>query len=196
MVEMSSLIIKEEVEISISNVAVLGPPLFKEEDEKRMKSEPSTHCQALNITTSARPHKSLSPHTRIAATMSDIPLPAQTLLQDTHMRQHPTLSDVHPSTSADSIHLLDDEDEVASISSSVLDGPKKTLPPLPDLRFEQSYLASIAPAEGVWWKILLITLKDQMVFPLVQGLLYNVAVAGWRSWNRNARFGGRSLGGT
>ncbi|KAL7275156.1 hypothetical protein RUND412_001918 [Rhizina undulata] len=150
--------------------------------------------------------------------MSDIPtLAAETLLQDTHIRPA-SPSDTRPSTAFDSkptpitlhedlnrsLGLDDDDDEEdddarshASISSSVLNyDPHRRGPPpkLPDLRFEQSYLASIVPAEGVWWKIALITLKDQVLFPLIQGLAYNLFVTGWRAWNRGAKFRGASLG--
>ncbi|RPB11438.1 DUF1770-domain-containing protein, partial [Morchella conica CCBAS932] len=68
------------------------------------------------------------------------------------------------------------------------------LPTLPDLRFEQSYLASIAAAEGVWWKIALITLKDQCLMPLLQGVGYNLFVMGFRVWNRGAKFAGAGVG--
>ena len=73
---------------------------------------------------------------------------------------------------------------------------RRPLPPLPDLRFEQSYLASIAPAKGVWWKIGLITAKDQVLLPLLQGLAFNLVLFGWRWWNRGVKFRGAGLGGT
>ena len=73
---------------------------------------------------------------------------------------------------------------------------RRPLPPLPDLRFELSYLASIAPAKGVWWKIGLITAKDQVLLPLLQGLAFNLVLFGWRWWNRSVKFRGAGLGGT
>jgi hypothetical protein len=94
-----------------------------------------------------------------------------------------------------------DDDERVSISSSILDyypsssRRQRPLPPVPDLRFEQSYLASITPANGVWWKVALITAKDQMLMPLLQGLGFNLVVVGWKSWNRGVRFHGAGLGG-
>lgn len=145
--------------------------------------------------------------------MSDIlPLAAETLVQDTHTIRSPSPHhDIAPSTAADArIHLddylgIDDSgasnngDTHSMLSSIVNYGPerkrRKPLPQLPDLRFEQSYLASIAPAQGIWWKIALITLKDQVVMPLMQGVLYNLLVAGWRVWNRGARFNGAGVGG-
>lgn len=143
--------------------------------------------------------------------MSDIlPLVAEALARDTHAIRTPSpRHNIAPSTAADDtgkIHDdylgIDDSDasDTRSISSSVVNyGPegrlRKQLPQVPDLRFEQSYLASIAPAQGVWWKIVLITLKDQVMMPLVQGVLYNLLVTGWRMWNRGARLSGAGVGG-
>lgn len=44
------------------------------------------------------------------------------------------------------------------------------LPPLPDLRFEQSYLKSISKAD-TWWKVMLITARDQVSYPRARSLL-------------------------
>lgn len=58
----------------------------------------------------------------------------------------------------------DDEEEEEDIPYSVLrPAPrnKNQMPPLPDLRFEQSYLHSIAGAD-TWWKVALITTRDQV----------------------------------
>lgn len=144
---------------------------------------------------------------------------AETLITDTHLNQNPS---TQPQTAFDSYHPLhipashrhkyrdpDDSDfeesgtdDTASISSSILDRPssafgyrRQSLPPLPDLRFEQSYLASIAPANGVWWKIILITLRDQVVMALLQGMGFKLATLGWRKWNSGVRFVGNSAGG-
>jgi Autophagy receptor ATG43 len=56
-----------------------------------------------------------------------------------------------------------DEDEEEDIPYSVLKpAPRRTsFGPLPDLRFEQSYLASIAGADSNW-KVLYITARDQV----------------------------------
>lgn len=92
--------------------------------------------------------------------------------------------------------------ETASIPSSFVDDHhvlkptrrhRPNLPPLPDLRFEQSYLASIQHAES-WQRVLWITVRDQVLLPLVQGTLWTLALAGWRYWNRGAAMQGNSLG--
>ena len=44
---------------------------------------------------------------------------------------------------------------------SVRKRPAKQFPPIPDLRFEQSYLQSISKAE-TWWQVAFITVKDQV----------------------------------
>lgn len=56
-----------------------------------------------------------------------------------------------------------DDDDQDDIPYSVLRPTprKRSLPPLPDLRFEQSYLRSISNADA-WWKVLLITARDQV----------------------------------
>ncbi|CCC10639.1 unnamed protein product [Sordaria macrospora k-hell] len=128
----------------------------------------------------------------------------------------------------------DDEDEYAQSKTEtdeesdynvVKSRPRRNihqLPPIPDLRYEQSYLHSIRNADR-WWKVVLITARDQACFfffllatlkismttcqltqtpflnkqvmmPLVQGLLYNMLVCGWQSWNRNAQIHGSSIG--
>jgi len=46
----------------------------------------------------------------------------------------------------------------------------------------------------VWWKILLITVKDQMILPLLQGLGYNLLLIGWWRWNSRVMWGGRGFG--
>ena len=36
--------------------------------------------------------------------------------------------------------------------------------------------------------------RPQMMMPLAQGVLYNLALAGWGFWNRNAQYSGSSAG--
>jgi hypothetical protein len=105
------------------------------------------------------------------------PVEIASAIQSASIERHPDpRHDINPSTAASSkkpvrIHSkypdadadYVDEDE---IPVSVLDPVprRQNLPPLPDLRFEQSYLKSIQGASGVWgWKgIAWITFKDQV----------------------------------
>ncbi|KAK4249955.1 hypothetical protein C7999DRAFT_39078 [Corynascus novoguineensis] len=96
----------------------------------------------------------------------------------------------------------DEEDETADEeessehyrSSRVTPRPRRHhLPPMPDLRFEQSYLWSIRNAD-TWWKIGWITVRDQIMMPFLQGIVYNLGICGWQYWNRNARIHGSSIG--
>ncbi|KAL7946174.1 hypothetical protein V8C42DRAFT_319765 [Trichoderma barbatum] len=135
---------------------------------------------------------------------SSLPTELGSTIQAGHIRRHPDpRQDIAPSTAADKSQLVDfhsarhsdvdnDDDD---IPYSVLRPPKKhyNLPPLPDLRFEQSYLHSIASAD-TWWKVLLITARDQVLMPLAQGVLLNLALVGWQHWNKNARAHGDSIG--
>lgn len=69
---------------------------------------------------------------------------------------------------------------------------QKRAPQIPDLRFEHSYRKSIAQANGSWWKIALITIRDQVSFPLIQGFLWNLTLVGIKTW----RLAAASSGGT
>ncbi|CUS11394.1 unnamed protein product, partial [Tuber aestivum] len=71
----------------------------------------------------------------------------------------PSSSTTPLTTSFDSLRSLDSP-TASEYSTSLLHRQKLPLPPIPDLRFEQSYLAGIAAADGVWWKVLLITVRD------------------------------------
>ncbi|KAI0902129.1 DUF1770-domain-containing protein [Annulohypoxylon nitens] len=109
-----------------------------------------------------------------------------------HRRSHGSIDDV------DDIDDIDDdeeEDDDEDIPISVLRPRPRTrsFPPMPDLRFEQSYLHSISKAD-TWWKVGWITVRDQMMMPLAQGVLYNLAICGWHHWNKNARLSGNSTG--
>ncbi|KAK3952734.1 hypothetical protein QBC32DRAFT_340669 [Pseudoneurospora amorphoporcata] len=155
---------------------------------------------------------------------SDIPIQIAETVQTAHIKRDPSPShDINPSTAASKREPAslrtqhhdslipddgideDDEDEYAQSETEtdeesdynvVKARPRRNihqLPPIPDLRYEQSYLHSIRNADR-WWKVVLITARDQVMMPLVQGLLYNILVCGWQSWNRNAQIHGSSIG--
>lgn len=115
---------------------------------------------------------------------SEIATEVASTIQAAHIRSEPNPDlDMAPGTAADDKEILDekydndnarhqldslddddDEDDDEDIPYSVLKRPprqQQALPPLPDLRFEQSYLKSIASAD-TWWKIALITTRDQV----------------------------------
>lgn len=69
-------------------------------------------------------------------------------------------------------------------------------PVIPDLRFEQSYRRAIAPANGNWFWIVAITIRDQLFFPFAQGLLWALLVNGFRSWRTTAHTNGSYWGST
>ena len=108
--------------------------------------------------------------------MSSIPTQIAETIQAGHISRHPDpIRDNAPPTAAEkrepvSLHTskreygdVDDADDDDEIPSSVLRPLPRAhnLPPIPDLRFEQSYLHSISAAE-TWWKVLLITARDQV----------------------------------
>lgn len=119
-----------------------------------------------------------------------IPLQLAETIQTAHIQRNPSpRHDLNPSTAAskktpvtlepvfrddggiddiDDRDRSDDEDEDEyedeHYPSRVIPRPRQPrhhLPPLPDLRFEQSYLSSIRNAD-TWWKIGLITVRDQV----------------------------------
>ena len=122
------------------------------------------------------------------------------LIQDVSIKKHPDPAhDLNPSTAASQKRPVSPTTSIsgseASIPYSALKPiPRRSnLPPLPDLRFEQSYLASLEGAE-TWWRIAWITGRDQIVLPLVQGMLWTLVLSGWRHWNKGAAFKGQSFG--
>lgn len=134
-------------------------------------------------------------------------------LQSVSINQAPSVEhDVNPSTAASKKYPADivspphspsrHSHSLSSASSSDSTIPsdiiqphprRRTLPPFPDFRFEQSYLASLKNAESNW-QVAYITVRDQIVWPLVSGVAYNLIMFGWRHWNRETKFKGTSLG--
>jgi len=128
-------------------------------------------------------------------------------LQSASINRHPDPRyDLNPSTAASEkipVKLssssdadVDDLDEDEVPLSALRPQPRRpTLPPLPDLRFEQSYLKSIEQAEGYGFKSVgYITLRDQVFLPLVQGVVWTLLQSGWRFWNRQSQFSGAGVG--
>ncbi|KAF2026764.1 DUF1770-domain-containing protein [Setomelanomma holmii] len=135
-----------------------------------------------------------------------IPAEIASTLQGASIKRHPSpRHDLNPSTAAsekqpvtlDSYPDPDADSNVAEdeIPIGVLNPVprRQNMPPLPDLRFEQSYLKSIEQAES-WKDVLWITLKDQVIFCFAQGVLWTLILSGWRHWNRSAKFSGQSFG--
>ncbi|PSN74937.1 DUF1770-domain-containing protein [Corynespora cassiicola Philippines] len=137
---------------------------------------------------------------------SDAPAEITSILQSASIKRHPSpRHDANPSTVAsekEPVHLDAHPDPDASsdvaedeIPISVLRPiPRRsTMPPLPDLRFEQSYLKSIERAES-WKGVAWITIRDQVIMCFAQGVLWTLVLNGWRHLNRSSKFSGRSVG--
>ncbi|PGH23415.1 hypothetical protein AJ80_02525 [Polytolypa hystricis UAMH7299] len=145
--------------------------------------------------------------------MTDPAIQIAETLQTASINRNPSPThDINPSTAAfkkqpvtttpiQYIPVSSSYDDSVSLSSDIVD-PSRTirpiprrapLPPLPDLRFEQSYLRSLQGADS-WGRIAWITIRDQVLFPLIQGTLWTLALSGWRYWNRGAQFSGRTVG--
>jgi len=69
------------------------------------------------------------------------------------------------------------------------------LPPLPDLRFEQAYLKQLEAANGSVFWMAIITIREQVLFPGLQGFLWALALTGIRTIRVNQAESGRTFGG-
>ncbi|CAO1603945.1 hypothetical protein XANCAGTX0491_007519 [Xanthoria calcicola] len=135
--------------------------------------------------------------------MSSAPIEIASAIQSASIKRHPSPHhDLNPSTAASSKQPVKPASPTSSVSSNADSIPESVLkptprranlPPLPDMRFEQSYLASLQGAES-YWTIAWITGRDHVILPLVQGTLWTLVLSGWRYWNRGAQFQGASLG--
>jgi len=125
-------------------------------------------------------------------------------IQSVSLHRDPSPShDVNPSTAASKKVPANITSPTRSLSSAsdasiqsdiIKPRPRnKSFPPIPDFRFEQSYLASIKDADTNW-RVAYITIRDQVLLPLAQGTLWNLVTFGWRYWNRGSKFQGRTLG--
>ncbi|KAM0820650.1 hypothetical protein AB5N19_06470 [Seiridium cardinale] len=148
-----------------------------------------------------------------------IPTQIAETVQTAHINRAPSPHhDANPSTSAsvkepvrvaypgpddDTVHPhLDDDEAADSIADDESEIPisvlrphrrRQDFPPMPDLRFEQSYLHSIEDAQS-WGRVAWITVRDQIMMPFAQGILYNLAICGWQFWNKNAQYSGSTVG--
>lgn len=108
-----------------------------------------------------------------------LPIEIAETIQTAHINRAPSpRHDINPSTAASekepvSIHTatrrndpysdLDDGDDEEDVPYSIVKPRRRSanLPPMPDLRFEQSYLNSISKAD-TWGKVAWITVRDQV----------------------------------
>jgi hypothetical protein len=111
-------------------------------------------------------------------TVQDAAIQMAETIQTAHINESPSVEhDMNPSTAASekepvrmdrspSEDVLSDIDEDEVPLSILRPAPRKPqMPPLPDLRFEQSYLASIKDAKD-WKVVTYITMRDQVCYCL------------------------------
>jgi len=85
------------------------------------------------------------------------------------------------------------EDSPGPTSASKPQRPPR--PPIPDLRFEQSYLKGLEAAKGsVMWMVI-ITIRDQVLFPGLQGFVWALGMAGLRTLRSRQAESGAAWGG-
>ncbi|CAI7582225.1 unnamed protein product [Penicillium manginii] len=136
--------------------------------------------------------------------MSNPAMEISETIQAGHIRSNPSPThDINPPTAASEKQpvVVGPASDAGSLPSDFVDPSRvirpvrrrQTLPPLPDLRFEQSYLASIRDAD-TWGRVAWITVRDQVLLPLIQGTVWTLALSGWRFWNRTASLSGQTVG--
>ncbi|KAF7596314.1 hypothetical protein BBP40_002458 [Aspergillus hancockii] len=135
--------------------------------------------------------------------MTDPALGIAEAIQTASINRDPSPShDINPATAASEKQPVEHaSSEAGSIPSDIMDphrmirpaSRRHHLPPMPDLRFEQSYLASLRGAD-TWGRVAWITIRDQVLLPLVQGTVWTLALDGWRFWNHNTSLSGQTLG--
>ena len=154
--------------------------------------------QSASIKRDPSPAHDLNPSTAASA---NVPIDSPSLKEQLHDQQQTSSS--RPPTASSTANTSSSSTSAPSIPSSALHPPegqsasrrnqRPQHPALPDLRFEQSYLASIKDAEtngAVAW----ITMRDQVFMPLIQGTLWTLFLSGWRHWNQGAKLHGESAG--
>jgi hypothetical protein len=123
--------------------------------------------------------------------LEDAAIQVAETIQTAHINQNPSVDhDLAPETSVDFKqpvtfdHTTDHTEELDEVEEDEI--PLSILRPLPearrqpphlqlpDLRFEQSYLKSIGEASD-WRIVAYVTIKDQVLMPLLQGMV-------WVSW--------------
>lgn len=109
---------------------------------------------------------------RHSFTMTDPALQIPEVIQSSTVRRNPSpRHDLNPATAASEKQpvTIGPASDAGSIPSDIVDPSRvirpvrrrQTLPPMPDLRFEQSYLASIKDAD-TWGRVAWITVRDQV----------------------------------
>lgn len=104
--------------------------------------------------------------------MTDPALQIPEVIQSSTVRRNPSpRHDLNPATAASEKQPVTTgpASDAGSIPSDIVDPSRvirpvrrrHTLPPMPDLRFEQSYLASIKDAD-TWGRVAWITVRDQV----------------------------------
>lgn len=106
--------------------------------------------------------------------LQDAAIQVAETIQTAHIKHEPSVEhDLAPETAADKKETVEldhtpDLDDVSDVeedqipTSILTPTPRRpTMPPLPDLRFEQSYLASIKDAQN-WRGVTYITVRDQV----------------------------------
>lgn len=137
------------------------------EAKSRRSLGPAKHRSKADITTQES-HASNRLQKNTRSSMANQAIDIASTIQSASIKQHPSLAhDLNPSTAASTKRPVSPTISISSDAESIPESALKSvprrvnLPPLPDLRFEQSYLASLKGVESKW-AIAWITMRDQV----------------------------------
>lgn len=148
-----------------------GPAEKKPGGRSAGGQHPQLHISSTwNLLSPDTKHTGLVPP--LQSTMTDHVLEVAETIQTASIVSHPSAAhDINPSTAAsEKVPVVAaPASDAGSLSSDIVDPSRvirplrrrQTLPPLPDLRFEQSYLASLKDAD-TWGRVAWITIRDQV----------------------------------
>ena len=164
------------------------------------KSLAQTAVQDSHIIRHPSPSRDIAP-----ATSAD--RPPVTIVRDTlpsiqFSSSRANLHELSQQSPEEDINDIEDEEILSELSledSPAPSSPPKRrqrppLPPIPDLRFEQAYLKQLEAAKGSVFWIIVITLREQVLFPGVQGFLWALGIAGIRTLRARQAESGREWG--
>ncbi|OLL22792.1 hypothetical protein NEOLI_004684 [Neolecta irregularis DAH-3] len=114
-----------------------------------------------------------------------------------HMVREPDEDEIVPSSAVDTRSEEFSVDAIYDRSRFLAHRMPQTipvLPVLPDLRFEQAYLSSLRSANGSWWKVAYVTIRDQVLMMFLQGMFYGLLKCSYGVL-KITRGNGKSFGG-
>lgn len=93
-----------------------------------------------------------------------------------------------------------DDDDMAQLPGEVQQDGRRKAPvlfngtPIPDLRFEQTYLTALNKTDWSHWSVFRVTLVDFLLWPMLQGAVWALALNGFRYLRTSSNSQGKAFG--